>query len=108
MNQKIILNKIIPKVVKKIISAYKPEKIILFGYYAYGNPHDDSDIDLVIIKDTNQTSMQRWLTINEILKDYQDISISPFIYTPKEFQHRLELRDFFILNILKKGKVYHG
>ena len=34
----------------------KPEKIILFGSYAYGNPTDQSDIDLFLVKDTDKQS----------------------------------------------------
>ena len=38
-------------IVKKIVDAVKPVKIILFGSHAYGNPTANSDIDLLIIED---------------------------------------------------------
>ena len=108
MNKDKIYNELIPTLVEKIVSAYQPEKVILFGSYAYGNPGKDSDIDLVIIKDTKQTSMERWLAVHKILKEYKYISISPLVYTPDEFRRRLELKDFFVLNVVKKGKVFYG
>ena len=41
---------IIEEIVRRIVSIAQPEKIILFGSYAYGNPDADSDIDLLVIK----------------------------------------------------------
>ena len=38
------------EIAEKIKREYKPDKIILFGSYAYGNPDKDSDIDFLIIK----------------------------------------------------------
>lgn len=45
---------IIQDILEKIIAGYAPQKVILFGSYAYGEPDEDSDIDLLIIKDTNE------------------------------------------------------
>jgi hypothetical protein len=45
---------IIPDILEKIVAGYAPRKVILFGSYAYGEPDEDSDIDLLIIKDTNE------------------------------------------------------
>ena len=41
----------IETIVKQVVDAYRPEKIILFGSYAYGQPNADSDLDLLIIKE---------------------------------------------------------
>lgn len=40
-----IENELIRQLVEKIVSGYSPQKIILFGSYAYGNPTSESDID---------------------------------------------------------------
>ena len=40
-------------IVKKIVFGYSPQKIILFGSLAHGTPTKDSDVDLLIIKDTD-------------------------------------------------------
>ena len=42
----------IETIVRQVVDAYRPEKIILFGSYAYGQPNADSDLDLLIIKET--------------------------------------------------------
>ncbi|MFQ5628797.1 MAG: nucleotidyltransferase domain-containing protein [bacterium] len=42
----------IRRLVDKIVSELSPEKVILFGSYAYGKASEDSDIDLLVIYDT--------------------------------------------------------
>ena len=99
---------IISKITKKIRAEYKPQKIILFGSYAYGEPDEDSDIDLLIIKDTDKSSMDRWMEVRRILRDFNKIiPISPLIYTEKELKERLKIKDFFIQEILEKGKIVY-
>ncbi|HID94921.1 MAG TPA: nucleotidyltransferase domain-containing protein [Candidatus Latescibacteria bacterium] len=44
-----IIQKEIEEIVKRIVTGYKPEKIVLFGSYAYGNPTEDSDLDLLVV-----------------------------------------------------------
>ena len=65
MNGKEVVNRI----VEKIKMQYQPEKIILFGSYAWGNPTKDSDIDLLIVKKTNQKHRQRMLTVRKIVSE---------------------------------------
>jgi len=49
----------ISEIVNKIAFGYNPEKIILFGSYAAGNPSEDSDLDLFVIKETDLPRPQR-------------------------------------------------
>jgi len=44
------LDETLAALVKRIVEIYDPERIILFGSYAYGHPHPDSDFDLLIIR----------------------------------------------------------
>jgi len=60
----------IEQVVKTIVEEYKPSKIILFGSYAYGRPTEDSDLDLLIIKDDDLSGIQRNRRVRNILKDF--------------------------------------
>lgn len=76
---------ILSEIVEKLKSEYKPLKIILFGSYAYGNPVEDSDIDLLILRNTN------------------------LVYTPDELEERLGMGDDFIKEIIQKGVIlYEG
>ena len=53
------MQKIILDIVEKIKEGYDPQMIMLFGSYAYGKPHEDSDIDLLVVKKTAQRPIDR-------------------------------------------------
>ena len=95
----------IKNVTEQIVQSYNPEKIILFGSFAYGKPRPSSDIDLLIIKKSRKKRVER---IKEILmKVESDIPLEPLVYTPKEIKQRLNLGDFFVQDIFKKGKLLY-
>ena len=101
--------KLIKVIVKKIRDNYNPEKIILFGSYAYGKPKKDSDIDLLIIKKTNARHIDRSTKVREILQEENRlIAIEPLVYTPEEINQRLKIEDDFIKNIMNEGKILYG
>lgn len=89
----------------KSLKAYEPEKIILYGSYARGTPSKYSDIDLFIIKATNDKPSVR---IGKVLRlvDWR-IPIEPLVYTPKELRRRQRVGDFFIEEVLREGKVIY-
>lgn len=95
----------IKKITDQIIKKCRPEKIILFGSFAYGKPKPSSDIDLLIIKKSRKRKVER---IKEILmKVESEIPLEPLVYTPKEIQKRLDMRDFFFQNVFRKGKLLY-
>jgi predicted nucleotidyltransferase len=103
------VNRIIPLIVNRIKEKYQPEKIILFGSYAYGKPQANSDIDLLIVKETDQPFHKRWAEVCRIVSDLRrHIPFSPFVVTPQEWQNRLETRDPFIRTIFEKGKILYA
>lgn len=77
---KLVINEIVEKIKKK----YKPERIILFGSYAYGVPTAESDIDLLIIKRTTERPISRRVRVRKIVDLRQPISFSPIVVTPRE------------------------
>lgn len=46
--------KTIQSILEKLVTEYKPQRVILLGSYAYGNPRQDSDSDWLIIKETSE------------------------------------------------------
>jgi len=101
--------KLIKIIAQKIRDNYNPEKIILFGSYAYGKPKKDSDIDLLIIKKTNARHIDRSTKVREILqKENRLIAIEPLVYTPEEINQRLKIEDDFIKKIMNEGTILHG
>ncbi len=87
--------------VKKIRKKFNPQKIILFGSYAYGKPKKNSDIDLFIIMDTNISTRKQASLIRSELGD--SIPIDIIVRTPQEVEERVKLGDFFIKQIIQKG-----
>lgn len=101
--------KTLPKAVKRIVSELKPEKIILFGSYAYGNPTHDSDVDLLIIMRTRKKRAERYVAVSQVL-DPRQFPVDIIVKTPKEIVEALKGgRDnsFFIREIIKTGKVLY-
>jgi len=100
-------SELIDTIVKRIADNYQPDKIILFGSHAYGNPTPESDIDLFIVKDENKKRIDRFCEVRKMLRDIKGISIQPMVFTNRELQARLKLEDDFILEIVNKGKVLY-
>jgi len=65
MNGNTKIRAVIQKIVQSLVAGYTPEKIILFGSFAYGQPNADSDIDLLIIKATRQRFSNAWIQCGE-------------------------------------------
>ena len=104
------VRKTLSEIVEKLKSEYKPQKIILFGSYAYGNPRGDSDLDLLILKNTNLRRVDRFVRVKRIIYNpNRRINISPLVLTPKELANRLRMGDDFVKEIIQKGVVlYEG
>jgi predicted nucleotidyltransferase len=103
------IRQVINQITERIKKEYQPEKIILFGSHAYGKPTEDSDIDLLIIKETDKRRTDRFCEVRKILRDIRGVSIQPVVLTKAELNSRLKLRDDFILEIMEKGEVlYEG
>ena len=109
IKKKIKNMEVISRIVRKIKNEYQPEKILLFGSYAWGNPTRDSDIDLFIIKQTDEKPRDRRIKVREILDEENALfALEPLVYTPDEIENRLKLGDDFIKKIINKGVVVHG
>ncbi len=99
----------IQKILDKLVTGYAPEKVILFGSHAYGNPRPDSDIDLLIIKDTSERFIDRWVTVQRILSDRKRrIGLETIVLTPQEVSRRLAIGDQFITEIMEEGEVLYA
>jgi len=94
------------KQVVKNLKKYRPEKVVLFGSYAWGKPKKDSDIDILIIKKTGGNPYKR---IHEARSYLHNINkaFDILVMEPEEVEKRLKLGDFFIEEIVEKGKVLY-
>lgn len=102
-----LLNSELKKIVKSLKLKYKPEKIILFGSTSRKNLREWSDLDLVIIKNTNKRFFDRISEVSSLISHQVPVDI--LVYTPKEF-HTMAQTNYFIRDeVLRKGRtIYAG
>jgi predicted nucleotidyltransferase len=100
--------KTLPPAIKRIVAELKPEKIILFGSYAYGQPTHDSDVDLlVIMKTRKKRQVDRYLMVSGLLHPRQ-FPVDIIVHTPTEIKRALSIKNnFFIREIISNGKVLY-
>lgn len=103
------ITQILDDIVERLVEGYAPQKVILFGSYARGEAGEDTDIDLLIIKDTEKPPLERWQEVKRLLRDRsRRVSVSSLVYTSEEIAHRLSVKDFFIEEVLEEGIVLYG
>jgi len=94
------------EIVRRIVKVADPDRIILFGSFAYGNPHEESDIDLLVVMNSELPRYKRSVPIYKALADLL-IPIDIIVYTPQEIEEWSDVPQAFITSILKKGKVIY-
>lgn len=96
-------------IVTKLRNHYQPQRIVLFGSWAHGKADSDSDIDLLIIKDTRERLIDRCAHVRRILSSRKrTVPLEVLVLTPGELEQRLATGDQFIADILKSGRVLHA
>jgi predicted nucleotidyltransferase len=101
------VQKQIEKIVKRIVDNYKPERIILFGSYAYGFPTEDSDLDLLIVKDSSLPRYKRAREVRKYLWGISEIPKDIVVYTQEEIDDWKEVEEAFVTKVVKNGKILY-
>jgi predicted nucleotidyltransferase len=87
-----------------VAKQFNPEKIVLFGSYAYGTPHESSDVDLMVVMPASNE-------INQSVKIWRALeapfSLDLFVRTPEKTRRRLQEGDWFFLEVFEKGVVLY-
>ncbi len=96
----------INEIVNKIARFYNPDKIICFGSYAYGIPTEDSDLDLLIIKDSDEPRPERSIQIRKMLFGSM-IPLDIIVYTNNEIKESLSKKYTFIYQAITEGKTLY-
>ncbi len=97
----------IQEIVRKIVQEYHPEKIILFGSWAWGAPNKNSDIDLLVVKESERDPLERIREVHRILWD-TDAAVDALVYTPDQAERRLRMGDPFLRKIFNAGRVLYA
>ncbi len=89
----------------QIVRAAQPQKIILFGSYAYGQPHEDSDIDLLVIMPFEGGPHQQAFNIRRQIDP--PMAMDLLVRSPEYVAQRLAWGDFFMREIVEQGKTLY-
>ena len=96
---------VIRELARRIAEEFQPERIILFGSYAYGNPRPESDVDLLVIMKTPLKETRQAQQIRQYLEPLFGVDI--IVYAPERFKQRLEWGDFFLREIIEHGIILY-
>lgn len=100
------VNVSLPVAVSRIAARIQSIKIILFGSYAHGNPTPDSDVDLLVIVDSEASPRERSWAVSRLLLP-RPFPVDILVKTPQEIQKALDEGDFFIQEIINQGIVLY-
>jgi len=89
---------------ERVVDAFNPRKIILFGSFARGDFNEGSDIDLIVISDWKEKFLDR---IKVLMDMNENLPIEPVGYREEEFEMMAENGNPFILEVLKEGVVIY-
>jgi len=96
--------RVIRRWARQVAERFKPDKIILFGSHAYGTPHEDSDVDILVVMPCRSQRAQAFRI--------RTTTPAPFpmdllVRKPGEIKWRLEEGELFHSEIVSKGKVLY-
>src|SRR3954471_13048606 len=90
---------------RRIAKRFQPHKIILFGSYAYGTPHAESDVDLLVVMPAHDVVAQGIRITGAFERLF---SHSILVRTPQQIERGLRQDNWFLREILEKGKVLYA
>jgi predicted nucleotidyltransferase len=104
------MNKAAEKEIKRIVAIiakkHQPEKIYLFGSFAWGKPRRDSDLDFLVVKKGIKSMRQAALNIDRDFLD-RKMAMDIIVYSPDFLRKRLSLEDPFAKKIIAQGKILY-
>jgi predicted nucleotidyltransferase len=104
-NQRAISPEEIHAIARQIARKFNPQKIILFGSYARGNHHSFSDVDLLVVLEKTQDSIDP--EIDVALSVSHRFPMDILVRSPQEISKRLQMGDPFFYEILERGVVLY-
>lgn len=95
---------VIRQYARAVVEQFQPEKIILFGSHAYGKPHADSDVDILVIMPA-RNEIDQAVRIDRVIDPLFPLDL--IVCSPKNIAWRLKEGDSFLREIMTKGKVLY-
>lgn len=89
----------------QIVQEFHPERVVLFGSYAYGTPTTDSDVDLLVVMPCEGKETRKAIEILHTVNP--KIPVDLLVRTPEHLQQRLAWNDFFLQEVMEKGQILY-
>ena len=102
----LIDNKTISNIVYRISTKVNPDKIFLIGSYASGQANEDSDIDLLVVKDTTEPRHKRSIEIQRLLIGSK-LPVDILVYTNEEFEREKLINYSFVNTAIQGAKLLY-
>ena len=102
------------EVTRGIVEAFKPDRVILFGSYAYGEPRADSDVDLLVVMNRlrGKSIFERDQCVSGLVRSsvfgHKGIPMDVLVRSPSELAYRLKIGDPFFREVMVKGRVLYS
>jgi predicted nucleotidyltransferase len=96
--------RVIRRYARQVAEHFQPDKIILFGSYAYGKPHADSDVDILVVMPA-RNEINQAVRIDRVVDP--EFPLDLIVCTPKNVAWRLQEGDSFLSEIMARGKVLY-
>ncbi len=105
---KTLPQKLLDTVTQRLVAEFQPEQIWLYGSHAWGNPHDDSDVDLfVVVRDSDETPIRRSQRAHRCLRGLR-MPKDVLVETRPEVNRVSELKTSLENVILSRGRKLYG
>src|SRR5579872_6733819 len=101
----LISEEAIRQVSDRIVTRFRPERVILFGSYAYGRPGPDSDVDLLVVLSYEGRNAAKTAEILGAV--HAGFPLDIVVRSPEEMQRRIAQEDFFLREITERGRVLY-
>jgi uncharacterized protein len=93
-------------IIRNISTFFTPKKIYFFGSYIYGNPNKDSDLDIMIVMNSDKPMHKRATDIRLMFDDIK-IPMDILVFTPEEVDYWNGTKNHIITEIINKGKLVY-
>ncbi len=101
-----VTEEILAEITRRIVAAVNPEKVILFGSYAQGTPHADSDVDLLVVVDSQESHGE--LAVMAGLQIWpRPFPVDILVKSTAEIESALALNDPFLRELVTGGRVLY-
>jgi predicted nucleotidyltransferase len=101
-----VTESLLREITGRIVDAFAPEKVVLFGSRATGTPRTDSDVDLLVIMETEGSPIQRAVAVKRVCRP-RFVAMDVLVKTPEEVTTQLRQGNHFLRQILEEGQVLY-